>query len=57
MGSCYQRLFKENIKKKTKKDKEWSMVWKKGFGNRLLAGKVLAPRMPFMKMVAFNRVR
>ena len=33
--SRHQCLFKENAEKIKKKDKKWSMVWKKGFGNHL----------------------
>jgi len=42
---------------KTKNDKEWSTVWEKGFESRLLAEKVLAPRVSIMKTTVFNRVR
>ena len=55
LWSRSRRLFKKNVKKK--KDKEWSRIGEKGFGNHLYTGKVLAHRVSVMKTTPFNRVR
>lgn len=56
LGSHQQRLFKEDVRKTKKKDKEWFTVWEKGFGGRLHMGKVLVPHASVMKMITFNWV-
>ena len=48
--------FIQEKREENQKDKEWSTIGEKGFGSRLLAREVLAPRMSVMKMTVFNRV-